>query len=159
MTRLISFFVPEDTEVLAAFGELTLRHEHLVHILRMTVKTLCNVTVQEALDATAFENASSLRDRVRKLARQRLGEGPALVRLQALVQRCHQLTDQRNAYVHSVWAKQLDGEPIRSDRKEGWVPIPSKEQLGRLSEELKELTGELNIARLEGFIHEALQRR
>ena len=115
-------------------------------------------TDQEALDATAFESASALRERIRKLAKQRLGEGATLLKLQALVERCRHLTDQRNEFVHSVWAKQLDGEPLRSDPREGWVPIPSKEQLDQLSEKVMRLTHEINYERLEGFLYQALKK-
>jgi hypothetical protein len=155
---MISFYIPEDKELLAAFGELTLRHEHMNHILRMMVKTLSGITVQDALDATVFESASSLRERVRKLAKQRLGEGAALLKLQALVERCRHLTEKRNEFVHSVWAKQLDGEPLRSDRNEGWVPLPSTDELAHLSQQVLSLTNEMNYARLEGFLFQALNK-
>ena len=73
-------------------------------ILRMTIKTFAGIEVNEALDATAFEGASLLRERVRKLAKQRLGEGQALLKVQAFVERCRRATEKRNEYVHSVWA-------------------------------------------------------
>ena len=82
----------------------------------------------------------------------------ALQTAQALVERCRHLTDQRNEFVHSVWAKQLDGEPLRSDPREGWVPIPSKEQLDQLSEKVMRLTHEINYERLEGFLYQALKK-
>lgn len=40
VTRIIAFQVPDDADLLAAFGQVTSRHEHLNHILRMTIKTL-----------------------------------------------------------------------------------------------------------------------
>jgi hypothetical protein len=159
MAAMMMFHVPEDPALLAAFGEVTLRHEHLSHILRMTIKTLAGLSVEEALDATAFDGASVLRERLRKHARQRLGEGPALVKVQALVERCRRATDKRNAYVHSVWAQELDGQAKRRDSGNGWLPIPTVQELQALSQELLVLTQELNHARLEGFIHEALVAR
>lgn len=156
---MMSFYVPEDRDLLAAFGELNLRHEHLVHILRMTIKTLADLDVAEAIDATAFESASSLRHRINKLARQRLGEGKPLLQLQALLERCRQGSDRRNRFVHSVWAKQLDGEPqIRGNDRE-WRDLPSVQELSTLSQELQALTQEINEARLEGFLGEALKSR
>jgi hypothetical protein len=159
MAAMMMFHVPEDPALLAAFGEVTLRHEHLSHILRMTIKTLAGLSVDEALDATAFDGASVLRERLRKHARQRLGEGPALLKAQALVERCRRATDKRNAYVHSVWAQELDGQAKRRDGSNGWLPIPTVQELQALSQELLVLTQELNHARLEGFIHEALMAR
>ena len=87
MATMMMFHVPEDPGLLAAFGEVALRHEHLSHILRMTIKTFAGVEVNEALDATAFDGASMLRERVRKLAKQRLGEGQALVKGKGFVVR------------------------------------------------------------------------
>lgn len=159
MATMMMFHIPEDTALLAAFGEVTLRHEHLVHILRMMVKTLAGLDVNVALDATAFDGASVLRDRVRKLAKQRLGEGEALLKVQALVERCRRATDKRNEYVHSVWAQELDGEAMRRDANHQWRPIPAVEELQALSQELLALTQELNHDRLEGFIFETLAKR
>lgn len=70
MSTMMIFHIPEDKELLAAFGEVALRHEHLNHILRMTIKTLARLTPDEALDATSYDGSRQLRDRIRKLARQ-----------------------------------------------------------------------------------------
>jgi len=153
---MMMFHIPKDSALLAAFGEVTLRHEHLVHILRMMIKTLGELEVNEALDATAFDGASVLRDRIRKLAKQRLGEGKALLQIQALVERCRRATEKRNKYVHSVWAQELNGEAMRRDSNHEWAPLPTIADLQILSRELLALTNELNYARLEGFISEAL---
>jgi hypothetical protein len=159
MATMIMFHVPQDPVLLAAFGEVSLRQEHLNHILRMTIKTLADLEVNEALDATAFDGSSVLRERIRKLAKQRLGEGHALLKLQALVERSRKSTNKRNEFVHSVWAQELDGEPMRSDGAHGWVPLPTVKELVALSQELLALTNEINSARLEGFLHQALSER
>jgi hypothetical protein len=156
---MMIFHVPTDRELLAAFGELSLRHEHLTHILRMTVKTLANLEVSEALDATAYEGASALRERIRRLARQRLGEGRPLLQLQALLERCRRASEKRNDLVHSVWARELDGEPKLRSTDHTWRELPSVQQLQALSSEIRELTQSLNQARLEGFVAEALKDR
>ena len=157
--KMMTFHVPENKELLAAFGELSLRHEHLTHILRMTIKTLADLEVSEALDATAYEGASSLRDRIRKLARQRLGEGRALLQLQALLEQCKRASDSRNGLIHSVWAKELDGAPRRRTNDNTWRRLPSVRRLHALNKELQALTLALNQARLEGFLAEALKKR
>ncbi|MBI2380477.1 MAG: hypothetical protein HYV16_06965 [Gammaproteobacteria bacterium] len=159
MTKMIMFHVPQDQELLAAFGELALRHEHLNHILRMTIKTLARLEVGEALDATTYDGSSQLRERIRKLARQRLGEGGALLKLQALLERCKRATDKRNELVHSVWAQELDGEPARRGSQNEWQPLPTTSELGELSGEILQLTSLLNQARLKGFLAEALAKR
>ena len=159
MAKIIMLHVPNDKELLAAFGEMALFHEHLNYILRMTIKTLAQLTLQKALDATVNEGSRQLRDRIRKLARQRLGEGPALLKLQALMQCCQRVTDRRNELVHSVWAKELDGEAQLRNADHTSRSLPTRQELSALSNEIRDLTNSLNQARLEGFLSEALTER
>jgi len=156
MTNFMMFHIPSDKDLLAAVGEVALRHEHLNHILRMTIKTLARLEVDEAMDATAYEGSAYLRDCVRRLARQRLGEGEPLLRLKALLERCRRATEKRNDLVHSVWGRELDGEPARKGSANAWGPLPTSPELHSLAEELMRLTAELNEARQVGFLQEAL---
>lgn len=156
VAKMMMFHVPEDKDLLAAYGELSLRHEHLTHILRMTIKTLARLEVSEALDATAYDGATRLRDRIKTLAKQRLGEGEALLKLQAILERCKRATEKRNDLIHSVWGKELDGEPFRRGNDHSWQPLPTVDELKTLGEEILKLTESLNHARLTGFLAEAL---
>lgn len=56
-SNFITFHVPDDQQLLAVLGELTLRHEHLNHILKMTIKTIARLTPSEAIDATQYEGS------------------------------------------------------------------------------------------------------
>jgi len=76
-SKMLMFYVPENQELLAALGEVTLRHEHLNHILKMTIKSLTDLTIAEALDATQYEGTRQLREWIRKLARKRFGASDA----------------------------------------------------------------------------------
>jgi hypothetical protein len=159
MAKMMTFHVPQDKELLAAFGEVALVHEHLNHILRMTVKTLADLTPQEALDATKSDGSRQLRKRINKLARQRLGEGEPLLKLQALLECCKRVTEKRNELVHCVWARESDGEPQRRGSNHKWEPLPTKEGLLALAKEIQALSKTLNTARLEGFLSKALKKR
>ncbi len=159
MATMITFHVPNDKDLLAAFGEVTLRHEHLSHILRMTIKTLARLTPEEALDATSYDGSRQLRECISKLARQRLGVGEPLLKLKALLERCKRATGTRNQLIHSIWAKELDGEPLRRSADHTWHPLPTIEELLALAKELQTLTESLNDARLQGFLSEALSKR
>ena len=159
MLTMIMFHVPEDRDILAAYGELGLRHEHLTYILRMTIRTLARLEISEALDATAYDGAALLRDRIRKLARHRLGEGEPLLKLQAILERCKRATEKRNDLIHSVWAKELDGETVRHGNDHKWQSIPTVQELKTLGNEIYALTESLNSARLDGFLSEALEKR
>lgn len=153
------FHVPSDVRLLAAFGEVALRHEHMNHILKMTIKSLTDVTPAEAIAATMFESSTQLRERVRKIARKRLGEGTALVKLQAIVANCKRLTEKRNELVHGLWARELDGEAHVRDAYGEERPLPTVEDLKDLARELEQLTNHLNFERLEGFLKTALETK
>jgi hypothetical protein len=157
--KMILFHVPEDQELLAAFGEVALRHEHMNHILKMTIKSLAGSTPAEALAATMYESSSQLRDRVRKLARKRLGEGTPLLKLQAMLTTCGRLTDKRNELVHGLWAQELDGNAHVRDAYGSTRPLPTVQELRELAKEIEELTNRLNFERLEGFLKQALSER
>lgn len=159
MSNMMTLYVPEDKAMLAAYGELTILHEHLILALRMTIKTLANLGVKEALDATAPENTSGLRDRIRKLAKQRLGEGEALLKLQAIIEECRQATEKRNSYVHDVVMQDSNGEPWRRGKDHILKPLPTEEDLKILNAEIQRLANELIKVRLEGFLAEALSKR
>ena len=154
---MISFHVPSDQRLLSAFGEVALRHEHMNHILKMTIKSLTGVTPSEAIAATVFESSTQLRDRVRKIARRKLGDGAALVKLQAILANCKQLSEKRNELVHGLWAQELDGEAHVRDAYGGTKPLPTVEELHALAREIEQLTGHLNFERLEGFLKLALE--
>ena len=158
-TKMISFHVPQDSELLAAVGEVAIRHEQLSHILKMTIKSLTGVTPEEAFKATTHEGSAQLRDRVRKNARKRLGEGAPLVKLQAILSDCKRLTDKRNELVHGLWAQELDGDAHIRDSDGNARPIPTTAELRELARKLAELTGFLNTERLEGFLFQALSKR
>lgn len=158
-SKMLGFYIPDDQELLVALGKVTLQNEHLNHILKMTIKSLANLTPQEAFDATQFEGSRILRDRIRKLARQCLGEGESLLKLQALLTRAGHLTDRRNALTHGLWAKELDGDPgIMRDFGE-LRPLPSVVELESLASEIRDLTDELNRARLEGFLRVTIEQK
>jgi hypothetical protein len=156
--KKITLALPTDEKILVAVGKIALRHGQLDNALRMTIKDLTGVDKTEALDATARVGSRELRERIRKLARQRLGEGAALVRLQALLQRAERASKQRNEWMHAVWGTEVDGGPmIRGDDHE-FQAIPNVEQLNELHDAIGEIIWELTEAQRVGFLFEALKR-
>jgi hypothetical protein len=156
--KMLMFYVPRDRELLAALGEVTLRHEHLSHILKMTIKSIAGLTVAEALDATQYDGARQLRECIRKLARKKLGTSAACLKLSALLTRAERLTSQRNQFTHGLWAQELDGDPGLMGAPGELEALPSVDQLKALASDLVELTREFNAARIEGFLKEALDQ-
>ena len=153
------FYVPEDKDLLAILGEITLRHKHLNHILKMTIKTLANLKPAQAIDALKYTGSSELRKRINKLAKNRLQEGQALLKLQAILTRAERLTEQRNKLIHGLWAQELDGVSGLHIVPGEIEPIPSIDKLNQLACDIKTLTEELNQERLEGFLKIALDEK
>jgi hypothetical protein len=154
--KMVVFEIPKDQGLLAAIGTVTLRHSQMDHVLRMTIKTLSGVSIPDAMNATRFEGSRILRERIRKLAKPKLGEGAALIQLQALLERCSRATEKRNELVHGVWYRNLDSETLmRTDGHEA-KEIPTVATLESLAVKLLQLAGELNAARMKGFLAEAL---
>lgn len=158
-TKMVRFHVPDDQELLAAFGEVALRHEHMNHILKMTIKSLAGLTPAEALAATKYEGSGQLRERIRKIARKRLGEGTPLLKLQAILTNCEKLTEKRNELVHGLWAQEIDGDAHVRDAHGNTRPLPTAQELRELAKEIEQLTNHLNYERLEGFFRQALSER
>jgi hypothetical protein len=155
---MITLQVPDDPQVQAAIGTIALRHGQLEHVLKMTVKSILKMEIRDALDATDHQGTAELRKRIRKLAKQKFGDGDVLVRLDALLYRSRLLTARRNTYIHSFWGYDDEGTPVISGDEHEMRPIPTVSQLEDLANELANITKELNYARLEGFLAEALKR-
>jgi hypothetical protein len=157
--KWVGHALPTDEKILAAVGTIALRHGQLDNALRMTIKDLTGVSQTEALDATARDGSRELGERIRKLARQRLGEGEALVRVQALLRRAARATEKRNEVMHSVWGTELDGGPMMRDDDHEFRPAPSLAELQKLGMEIARILDALLQARLDGFLSEALSRK
>ena len=141
---------PRDDKVLAEIGKITLRHNHLDYMLKMLIKTFTDVTIDEVVNATKYEGSRTLRERIKKLGKARLGEGKALILLQSLMEKCGRATDKRNELVHSIWAYELDGEHHIQQADNTWKPSPKIEELTSLLQDLQSLISEISFARIEG---------
>ena len=60
--------------------------------------------------------------------------------------------------MHSIVARELDGEAMYRDEDHGWKPLPTIEDLSQLEVDIRTLTNEINEARLMGFLAEALAK-
>ena len=149
--------IPQDTKILAALGTIALRHGQLDNAMRMVIKDLAGVSREEALDATAYQGFRELKDRIKKISKRRIGEGEALIKLQALLERASRATDKRNAILHSVWG--FDGVDVvmRNDDHQ-YENAPSLDELRKIADDLQEIKSELVNARKDGFIADAIEK-
>jgi hypothetical protein len=150
--------LPSDEKMLAVIGTIALRHGQLDNALRMIIKDLTGIEQTEALDVTARVGSRELRDRIRKLALQRLGEGSALLKLQALLTRAERTTDRRNELMHAVWGTELDGGPVMRGDNHEFRPVPTITELQQLDFEIIRILEDLIGARHDGFLLEALKK-
>jgi hypothetical protein len=79
--------------------------------------------------------------------------------LDALLQRAQLVTDRRNDFIHSLWSTNAQGDPVIRDDEHQGQPIPSAVLLNELAEEIHDIAADLNLARLDGFLAEALRAR
>ena len=146
---MITLQIPEDKQVLAAVGTISIRHGQLDYCLKMTIKSIMGLSILETLDATDSQGSFDLRKRIRKLAKQRFGEGETLVKLDALLTRASRATGNRNQILHSLWAYELDGTPVIRNRDHSFQPIPNIIKLNELASEIFTITTDFNNARKE----------
>jgi hypothetical protein len=147
-----------DAEVLAALGQISVRHGFLDLVLRRTIKTLAGITFTEADKALSRTGAAEMRDLVERHAKRRLGKAhPAVLQLKAILRDCEDATEQRNRLVHDPWAKFLDGDAVLYRHTGDTLPMPSAAELKALADRIHTLALQLNEARLEGFLAEALR--
>jgi len=157
--RMMTFHIPDDP-ILKALGWISVAHAHLDYILRMTFKTLAEVSIDDALEATEGTGSAVLRDRLRKLAKKVLGEGAALIKFQAVLHRCRLATEQRNDLVHNIITQDIEGGEARMRTRHGsWTAVPTVAELKQLAKVITGLWQEVNGARLDGFIKEAMATR
>jgi hypothetical protein len=148
--------LPGDSELLAAIGDVAIRHGQLDYFLRLTVKTLADLPGEQVLSALEDEPFAGVVELVRKLARQRFGQAaPATVRIRDLLTRCKKVTKRRNHTIHAFYAADGDGKPIVVSRG-SHAELPTVEEVRKLARAIHDLASELNTERLKGFIKEAV---
>lgn len=149
--------IPRNENIQAILGVLVVRHGHLEYILRMTIKSLCGLSIHDALTDTRKQGVAILRSRIEKEAKDRLGQCVALKKLLKWLRRSWKASDERNLYVHGLWARELDG-PLQIQKEDfSWMPAPTTQELEILSNEIKNITDELNEDRLHGSLKEAIK--
>jgi hypothetical protein len=117
------------------------------------------MSISDAINATERNFSSRLRKKVRKFARNRIAEeSEALKRLDAILEQAATVTEKRNRLLHGLWARELDGEPVRRSEGTAFRQVPTVRELEEVAEEMARITDEIMEARLNGFLREALRR-
>ncbi len=156
---MIQLKPPDDRNWLAAFGKVAAHSALLDLVMSMTIKVITEVSVEDALRATKRTPASALRKRVRKLAKDRLGDGPAFIELESILCLAEAVAEERNDLIHSVFALDEAGNSIIQDPVRGRLPIPPVEDLETLASQIEQIHGMLNHSRMNGSLRAALDKR
>lgn len=159
--KVLSFHLPNDTELLAALGRVAVRHGQLEYMLRMLIKSLRGLEIEEAKVLTKGWPVARLRTEVLGAGAEVLPEGTgALAYLEVMVEKAQGLSDLRNKYLHSVWASELDGDDMLLDVKANErLEVPNPGWLNSLAHEIEVWIQQINTARLEGEIADELAHR
>lgn len=148
-------------DVLALIGEITLRHVHLDHALKMTIKTLLGLAVDDALSQLARKGGPDLRKRIEEAARNKFGEdSPAFTRMAELLARCKIAAERRNFVVKNLYAEHVNGPRVGEVNMQAddltWYSMPDVDELTGLAREIGSLVNEIHFERLNGWIAQAI---
>lgn len=154
---MMVYHMPEDMTLLAAIAKVAIRHGQMDYALRMVIKSVSGVGIKAALDATERTTSAQLRVRILKLAKLRLPDGPARLRLEGIMEDCRRLAAERNHLLHALWAADSEGQAYFRSEGHSWRTIPEAGELERLADQMHESTKRLHFERLEGFLKEALE--
>jgi hypothetical protein len=132
---------------------VALAHGQLELMLRMTIKTLAGLTVQEALDATRNLRNWELRKNIKKLFNDKTRDQHLRLKLQAILGKCEYLSQERNKLIHNTWGLDRDGSVLMQGDDHAWGPAPTPSDLADLASAISEVVNTLNQERLRGFIH------
>ena len=152
----VNLALPNDPELLKAAGAVGLAHGQLELMLRMTVKSLSGLTIEQALDATEDAKNWELRRQIERLFKQKTTNEVLRLRIKAILKNCERLSAQRNKLLHNAWAISEDGSIVTQGEKHAWGPAATVDDLQQLAHDIYGLVSELNDARLRGFIKELI---
>ena len=149
--------MPADPKLQAAVGRVAVRHGQMDHFLRMTIKSVSGLTIEQTMKQTKRLTSGPLCDRLSKYAGQRLGtHHPAVQKLEEILDEARSAADSRNKLMHGLWAIGEDGEQKFYASGTRRAAVPTITDLNRLESRLDTIASNLNQARRHGFLRKAL---
>jgi hypothetical protein len=148
----INLSLPEDLDLLEAAGRVALAHGQLELMLRMTIKTLAGLSIEEALSATQSGKNWELRRDTVALFNGKTKDISLRLKLRAIVGKCERLSNERNRLLHNAWELAADGSVVTTGPNHAWGHAATPDDLRKLASEISNVVATLNRERLEGFI-------
>lgn len=137
--RHITFSVPDDPSLLAAIGELSIRHVHVDYMLKIMIKNFSGMALQPARIGLMRVPSWKLRKRVMELARDKGLPSRETALLEGLIETCRTLTSKRNRIAHGLVGKELDGDHVMAGDVGAFGPMPTLTELQQWSGQLEAL--------------------
>jgi hypothetical protein len=123
-------YTPDDA-VLMEMGRVTVRHGFLDWTLNRTIKTMTDMSPEQADFAFAAEGSASLRRKVLHVANTRFGkQSQTFKQLKKLIDKCESATKERNRVTHNLWLR-IEGNAVLFDltRKDQTASLPTAAEL------------------------------
>ena len=150
MSSQSEFYEPGD-DILCELGRLQIRHSHLDHTLRLTIKRLLGISI----DDPGYWNetrgmTSTLRARACELIAERYGDDDNTAGiLNKVLDDAAMATTLRNRLLHSVWMKAPGAEPVLHDRDNSLtmhigLQLPTVEEVASVGERIQRIQRVLN---------------
>jgi hypothetical protein len=150
---MISLGLPNDPSEVAAIGKVAIRHGQLDHGLKLTIRSIRGLSVEQALAETKRKSVHQLQALVEEHARDRFGEAPMLVRIRELLHLSRRAADYRNSVLNDFWAAESDAAPIHAPEGRP-VALPRVAELEAVADNLFSVVKELDHERHHGCLHE-----
>jgi hypothetical protein len=148
----VDLVLPDDPDLPEAAGRVALAHGQLELMLRMTIKTLGGLTVDEALYATEKSKNWELRRDIVSLFNSKTKDTSLRLKLRAVLGKCESLSDKRNRLLHRAWALDSDGCIVTKGPDHTWGKQTTPNDLRKLASEIGGVVTTLNHERRSGFI-------
>jgi hypothetical protein len=153
---MISLGLPNDPSEVVAIGKVAIRHGQLDHGLKLTIRSIRGLSVEQALAETKRKSVHQLQALVEEHARDRFGEAPILVRIRELLYMSRQATEHRNSVLGDFWAAKSDSAPDRApERKPRGSPRVA--ELEAVAENLFSVVKQLDHERHRGCLHDTTE--
>lgn len=150
MSSTGEFYVPDD-DILRELGRLQVRHSHLDHTLRLAIKRMLGISIDDPGYWTESSGmAATLRLRARTLIAERYRDDDDMAgTLNKVLDDAETATTLRNRLLHSVWMKAPDEVPVLHDRDSTLkihvgFRLPTVEEVASVSERVERIQRVLN---------------
>lgn len=154
----LTLAIPTQPDLHAALGRLAIAHTHLELILRYVVKSIAGISVREALDVTNGDRTSDVRDRIKKLFKEKSPTAEEKTKLDMLLGAARRLSEMRNNFLHSAWSETSAGHAVLKGENHEWETAPNVDAVDAVVVEILSLVNTLNDERHFGFIYQVVER-